>query len=61
MLCGHSLKAARSSREAESLPGLAAHVPNAWATASEDSGHRDGKVSPAVWKPRTLSLFLAQP
>lgn len=52
MLHGHMLKAARLSHEAKLLPGPAAHVPNAWATTREDSGHRDGEVSLAVWKPR---------
>lgn len=48
MLHGHMLKAAGLSHEAKLLPGPAAHVPNAWATAGEDPGHRDGEVSPAV-------------
>lgn len=56
---GHTPRAARSSSGAECRPSPDAHVPDAWATAGEDSACGAGEGSPAVWKPRrTLSLFL---
>lgn len=48
MPCGHMLRAARSAHGAERQPSPDAHVPDAGATAGEDSGCRDGKVSLAV-------------
>lgn len=54
---GQAQGAAGSSSGAECRPSPDA--PDAWATAGEDRAHRDGEVSPAVWKPRrTPRLFL---